>query len=259
MYQDIDGESGDTMGLTSSGDFSEERIRKGFIRKLYGIVTIQLAVTMGIMGIFFAETVKEYTNLNIWVFWTAFFILIGLLIGLTCCGDVKRQSPHNIILLSVFTVAEGLMLGAACSTFNAPSLIVAIGICTLVALGLTLFASQNRIDFTTCNGLLFTLLLCLIIFGLSCAIFRSQIMNVVYASIGAAIFSCYIVVDAQLMMGGVCPHGNPESHIDSMIHDPDEYIFAALNLYVDIINLVRVILKSYFNTVLFHECGIIRN
>ena len=61
------------------------------------------------------------------------------------------------------------------------------------------------------------------------------------------------------MMGGVCPHGNPESHIDSMIHDPEEYVFASLNLYVDIINLVRVILKSYLNTVLFHECGIIRN
>ena len=46
MYQDMDGESGDTMGLTSSGEFSEERVRKGFIRKVYGILTFQLTVTM---------------------------------------------------------------------------------------------------------------------------------------------------------------------------------------------------------------------
>ena len=46
MYQDMDGESGDTMGLTSSGEFSEQSIRRGFIRKVYGILTFQLTVTM---------------------------------------------------------------------------------------------------------------------------------------------------------------------------------------------------------------------
>ena len=78
----------------------------------------------GIMGIFFIESVKLYTSQNIWVFWTAFFISIGFLIGLTCCGDVRRKSPHNMILLSGFTVAEGLMLGVACSTYTAESVLM---------------------------------------------------------------------------------------------------------------------------------------
>ena len=78
----------------------------------------------GIMGIFFIESVKQYTSQNIWVFWTAFFISIGFLIGLTCCGDVRRKSPHNMILLSGFTVAEGLMLGVACSTYTAESVLM---------------------------------------------------------------------------------------------------------------------------------------
>lgn len=78
----------------------------------------------GIMGIFFIESVKLYTSQNIWVFWTAFFISIGFLIGLTCCGDVRRKSPHNMILLSGFTVAEGLMLGVACSTYTAQSVLM---------------------------------------------------------------------------------------------------------------------------------------
>ena len=76
------------------------------------------------MGIFFIESVKLYTSQNIWVFWTAFFISIGFLIGLTCCGDVRRKSPHNMILLSGFTVAEGLMLGVACSTYTAESVLM---------------------------------------------------------------------------------------------------------------------------------------
>ena len=53
-----------------------------------------------------------------------------------------------------------------------------------------------------------------------------------YGSIGALIFSLYIVYDTQLMMGG--------KHKYAL--SPEEYIFAALNIYLDIINLFRYIL-----------------
>jgi len=233
MYQNMDGEMGDTSGLMSSGTFGEDNIRKGFIRKVYSILTFQLALTMGVMGIFFIEAVKDYTAHNIWLFWVAFFLSIGFLIGLTCCGDVRRKTPHNMILLVGFTLAEGLMLGVATSTYSANAVLMAVGITALVVLGLTIFALQTKIDFTMCNGILFALLLCLMIFGIFCAIFPSDIMNVVYASLGAVIFSCYIVVDTQLMMGG--------KHQYSI--DPEEYVFATLNLYLDIINLFLMILS----------------
>ena len=57
-------------------------------------------------------------------------------------------------------------------------------------------------------------------------------MMIVYGSIGALIFSLYIVYDTQLMMGG--------KHKYAL--DPEEYIFASLNLYLDIINLFMYIL-----------------
>lgn len=57
-------------------------------------------------------------------------------------------------------------------------------------------------------------------------------MTLVYASIGALIFSLYLVYDTQLMMGG--------KHKYSI--SPEEYIFAALNLYLDIINIFLYIL-----------------
>ena len=49
---------------------------------------------------------------------------------------------------------------------------------------------------------------------------------------GAVIFSLYIVYDTQLMMGG--------SHKYSL--SPEEYVFAALNIYLDVINLFMYIL-----------------
>lgn len=238
MYQDIDGESGEATGLTSSDTFGEEHVRKGFIRKVYGILTFQLTITMGIMGIFFIPAVKEYAQDQIWLFWTAFFLSIAFLIALTCCGDLRRKSPHNLLLLSGFTVAEGLMLGLATSTYSANEVLLAVGICAIVVLGLTIFALQTKIDFTMCNGILFVLLLCLMLFGIFGVIFKSNITMVVYASLGAVIFSIYIVVDTQLMLGG--------KHKYSL--DPEEYVFASLNLYLDIINLFLMILQLIGNS-----------
>ena len=55
---------------------------------------------------------------------------------------------------------------------------------------------------------------------------------------GALIFSCYLVYDTQLMMGG--------THAYSL--SPEEYIFASLNLYLDIINLFMYILSIIGNS-----------
>jgi hypothetical protein len=53
-----------------------------------------------------------------------------------------------------------------------------------------------------------------------------------YGSAGALVFSLYIVYDTQLMIGG--------KHKYSL--SPEEYVFASLNLYLDIINLFLYIL-----------------
>ena len=78
------------------------------------------------------------------------------------------------------------------------------------------------------------MLVCFVIFGLIAAFFpASRTLRLVYASIGCIIFSLYIVYDTQLMMGG--------SHKYAL--SPEEYIFAALNLYLDIIRLFMYILS----------------
>ena len=58
-----------------------------------------------------------------------------------------------------------------------------------------------------------------------------------YGSLGALVFSLYIVYDTQLMMGG--------KHKYAL--SPEEYIFAALNLYLDIVNLFIYLLAIVGN------------
>ena len=84
------------------------------------------------------------------------------------------------------------------------------------------------------TGFLLAALLCLMIFGFIALFFpANRTLRLVYAAIGCLIFSLYIVYDTQLMIGG--------KH--SYALSPEEYIFAALNLYLDIVQLFLFILR----------------
>ena len=110
---------------------------------------------------------------------------------------------------------------------------IAFGICTGICLGLTLFAFQTKYDFTYCSGILFVLSLNLMFFGIFVAIWPYEALSMVYTVLATGLFSVYLVVDTQLIMGG-----NKKYSIS-----PEEYVFAALNLYLDIMNLFILILS----------------
>ncbi len=80
------------------------------------------------------------------------------------------------------------------------------------------------------GSFLFVAVLVLLLFGLLFGTLpRSQypVSHIVYGSLGAFVFSIYLVYDTQLMMGG--------KHKYSI--SPEEYIFAALSLYLDVVNI----------------------
>ena len=91
---------------------------------------------------------------------------------------------------------------------------------------------QTKWDFTACGGILFVCVIVLFLFGILAICMQNKVVNLIYASLGALIFSVYLVFDTQLMLGG--------KHKYSI--SPEEYIFAALNLYLDIINIFLYIL-----------------
>lgn len=109
---------------------------------------------------------------------------------------------------------------------------MAVGLTAALCLGLTLFAFQTKWDFTVMGGVLFVAVLLLMLIGIVSIFVRGKTMTMVYASLGALIFSVYLIYDTQLMMGG--------KHKYSI--SPEEYIFAALNLYLDIVNIFMYIL-----------------
>ncbi|BET03229.1 glutamate NMDA receptor-associated protein 1-like [Nesidiocoris tenuis] len=224
------GEDGNGM---QNFDFSDKSIRLGFIRKVYGILFVQLTVTLGFIAMFtFHDGTKMFVARNPFLWWVSLGVMFVCLITMSCCGDVRRKAPMNMVFLGLFTVAESFLLGCATINFRANEVLLAVGICAIVTLGLTIFAFQTKIDFTMMGGVLFVATLILMIFGIVLMFWNGKVATLIYASFGALLFSIYIIYDTQIMIGG--------SHKFSI--SPEEYIFAALNLYLDIVNLFLYIL-----------------
>jgi len=217
-----------------SDSFSDKAVRLGFIRKVYAILCTQLAVTAGIVAIFRIKSISDYSQENQWLFWVAFASSFSCLIVLSCCSEIRRKTPHNFIFLGLFTVAEGFLLGMVCATYDTDEVLMAVGMCAAVTLALTIFAFQTKIDFTAMGGVLLCILVIFCIFGFICIFLpKDRILYLVYASLGAVIFSMFIVFDTQMMVGG--------KHQYAL--SPEEYVFGALNLYLDIVNLFLYILQ----------------
>lgn len=222
-------------GQEDDNVFSDSSIRRGFIRKVYLTLMVQLLVTVGIICAFlFWPALKSWTWQNYWFSYTMMVVVMVLVVALACCDNLRRQVPLNFIALSLFTVAEGLMLGAVAAYYDAEAVLWAMSATALVSLALSLFAFQTKWDFTMLNGCLWVSLWTLISFGLLCAILRTQYVYIVYACLGTLIFSLYLVFDTQLIVGG--KHRRYEV-------SPEEYVFAALNLYLDIVNLFLMLLQ----------------
>ncbi|XP_051791947.1 protein lifeguard 1-like [Erpetoichthys calabaricus] len=214
--------------------FTEKTVRRAFIRKVYLTLMVQIAITVGIICMFiYWETPKMWIRAHSWFTFATFPAAFVLIIVLTCCSDIRRRVPLNFVFLILFTAVEGLMLGSTAAFFQADEVMWAVAATGIVCFSLSIFALQTKWDFTTLSGIIWVFLWTLIASGILFAIIRSRWLSIVYAGSGTLIFSIYLVIDTQMMLGG--------KHRYSI--DPEEYVFAALNLYLDIINLFLFILQ----------------
>jgi FtsH-binding integral membrane protein len=240
--------------------------RPGFIRKVYGILSLQLFLTFGVIFVcVYIEGVKRwmcgvrgdeclpgpggaaplrglYPRCNLVQgggcaaptpgLSAALYASMGMsfvfLFAIACCGDLARKVPHNYLLLFSFTLCEAVVLAVICLF----SSMVAVGLASLmtcmVTAGLTAFAHYTTIDFTGFGAYLYAALLSFVVCGFVGSWFSAwygvAAIQSVYAGGGCLLFSCYIVYDTQLIVGGT--HRKHQFGVD-------DYVFAALNIYLD--------------------------
>lgn len=210
-------------------------VRMGFVRKVYGILSGQLLVTFGLALWFnLHEAAARWLYNNVWVMVIAIILMCASVCTLTCVPKTGRKVPLNYFLLFLLALSMGAILGYSTGAVDTPAFAMAAGMTAAVTIAVSLFACQTKWDFTGCGVYAFVALILLMIFGLVCAFVRNRITHIVYATLGAALFSFYIIMDTQRIVGG--KHRKYQFSID-------DYAFAALTLYLDIINLFMYILQ----------------
>merc|ERR1740138_113467 len=98
----------------------------------------------------------------------SFIMTTTTVCAMMCSKDLVKKSPQNYIVLSVFTVFEGVMVGAFCAHFSLESIVMALLVTTFVVVGLTIFAYTTKTDFTGMGPYLVAamLALCGVIFAM---------------------------------------------------------------------------------------------
>ncbi|RDW46797.1 inhibitor of apoptosis-promoting Bax1-domain-containing protein [Yarrowia lipolytica] len=202
-------------------------VRNNFIKQVYTIVTAQIATT-AIFGaiIVFNPPITMWILEHMWVYYVTIFGSLGCLIA---CIWKQNSYPLNMTLLGVFTLCQGLAIGTVCSLMDSKVFLQAVAITLVLFFGLTLFAFQTKYDLTSMAGILSACLWGLIGVGLvGMFVPFSSAVELIYSSIGALVFSGYILVDTQMII--------------RKLH-PDQVIPAAINIYLDILNLFLYILR----------------
>ncbi|XP_030382045.1 protein lifeguard 2 [Scaptodrosophila lebanonensis] len=214
--------------------FNDQTIRKGFIRKVYLIVMTQLIFTCGIIALFvYHKPTKLFVQQNPVVLVVAIVINIIVMLSMACCETARRTFPVNFVCLGFFTVTMSLLLGAISSQMDADVVLLAVGITALLVAALSVYAIQTKYDFTTWGGVLVCCLMCLIIFGMMAIFWLDTFLYTVHSCVGALLASFLLIYDTQLIMGG--------NHRYQF--SPEEYIFAALTLYVDVVRIFLYVLR----------------
>uniref|UniRef100_A0A8C7XX81 Transmembrane BAX inhibitor motif containing 1b n=1 Tax=Oryzias sinensis TaxID=183150 RepID=A0A8C7XX81_9TELE len=162
-----------------------------------------------------------------------YFVVYCVLI---CLKEPRRRFPWNLLLLGIFTLALSYMAGTISSYYETKAVFIAMGITVVVCVAVTVFCFQTKVDLTSCSGLLCIAGVLLMIIGIVTAVVLSfqyvHWLHMLYAAIGAVVYTLFLVYNTQLLIG------NRELAIS-----PEEYVFGALSLYVDIVHIFLFILQ----------------
>lgn len=207
-------------------------IRLGFIRKVYGILTVQLFITaLYTLIVMCSNSLQSFMITHTGILFFMFIILIIIPIVIICCRGIMRQVPQNYIILLIFTLAESYCIGFICSFYNPKIVFMAAFMTFVMVLSLTLYAINTNTDITMSGGILFILSSTAFLFFFFLIFTQNKIIYIIITLICVIIFSFYILYDTQLIIGN-----------RTYMIEVDDYILGAFMIYTDIISLFLYLL-----------------
>ncbi len=221
-------------------------VRAAFVRKVYAILATQLVATVGVVvgliyAAFYHGNKDVVTEWGAWIlgpgYYLTFVAVIAALLVLCVLMCVRDQFPINIVCLALFTGCMSFEIGVVCVTYYAvgfgSDLLLAFVLTAATFLLLTVFTIVSRIDFSFLGPLLcvgiFVLLFWSFILSI-CFMFGgySASWSLAWTIMGMIVFVGFIIYDTYMIVTRL---------------GVDDYVMAAIELYLDMINLFLLILS----------------
>lgn len=213
----------------------EKELRVGFIRKTLGIVCAQLAFTTLIVYLIISsESNKSYLKENLWVVIVSVVAYIVLIIILVCCKHIARKVPTNYILLSMFTLSVGVMVGFICSYYEANVVFNAFVVTVIVTLALTFYALTSKVKIQYLFGAIIIVFVSMLVVAIMMILGGlSTYLHGLYCFFGVILYGLFLIWDVRRLT----------TKKYGLSHE--DYVFGAMMIYLDVINLFLKILQLF--------------
>lgn len=211
------------------------QLRWAFIRKVYTILTIQLLLTIAVASVVvFVRPIALFFVSSPGGLALYIVLLIAPLITVCPLYYYHQKHPLNYILLFIFTVTLAFAVGLTCAFTSGRIILESVILTTIVVVSLTLYtfwAAKRGHDFNFLGPFLFGALLVLMLFAFIQLLFPlGRISTMIYGVLASIIFSGYIIYDTNNLIKR---------------YTYDQYIWASVALYLDVINLFLSLLTIF--------------
>lgn len=225
--------------------FENHNVRQRFIKKVTGILGIQLLMTFGlVLATSFSCQEKAPNGLSVCMgtglfsmplVFTSMAASMVLLFGaLCCCSSLLRKTPHNFIFLFIWTMFESHLVAFCALRYNTEAVTMAMGITAAIVLLVSGLVWFTKFDFSKLLPVMCIVLLVWFFCTLFGRLFFGEWMNGLYAAIGCTIFTIFLAIDLKMIVGG----GKYEL-------SEDDYVLGAIYIYLDIINIFLYVLQFF--------------
>ena len=182
--------------------------RLGFIRKVYVILFVQLALTAGFTAIAITSLdMCSWMQENWWLVIIVSIFIIVIEIALICYRPLARMTPHNYIALLIFTILEAYWVAFICQYYvydpfnnslndDGYRTIGMAGAMTLaVVAAATTYAWTTKTDFTRQRGFIFILVVTFMMLGFFSIFFYNYVFMMFMCTLGVLIFGIFLIYD----------------------------------------------------------------
>ena len=212
-------------------------IYKSFLVKVYGILSVQLLITLFFIFLFQKDSIKSYFLKR--PIFTIFLILLsaigffGVLSLISANENLGKKVPQNYLILLIITLCMSFMSGLFAINYSFPIVFFVVLLTIISSVVITMYAYSTDKDFSYIRALFAVLISQFGGFILMVFVLNITTLEMVCCLMATLIFGIYLVYDTQVILK---KYGE--------VYSIDDYIFASLQIYIDIVRLFLIILAT---------------